>query len=78
MVVGTRPSLHTCVNSEASMADSGSVLWTLNCGPDHILVSAGSKPHLSADASSCTSTPMCTSRCVTWVGECSAVARTAC
>lgn len=50
MVVGTRPSLHTCVNSEASMADSGPVLWTPNCGPDHILVSAGSKPHLSADA----------------------------
>ena len=45
--VGTRPSLRACVNSEASMADSGSVLCTPNCGPDHILVSAGSKPQPS-------------------------------
>ena len=45
--VGTRPSLRACVNSEAFMADSGSVLCTPNCGPDHVRVSAGSKPQSS-------------------------------
>lgn len=54
-----RAPLFARVNSEAPRADSGSVLCTPNCGPDHILVSAGSKPHLSADAGVPAPQPLC-------------------